>query len=96
MDEDGTTTRHDQLLVEHMDPRRTIVPAVFYGDDLSQIPVPPAFYRDDIPPDPPKGDPHWREFPFFESMKSTHLLIAGIIVGVCLATVAHLATLLLL
>jgi hypothetical protein len=94
MDEDGTTDAGNHVPVEDLEPRHTVVPAVFYADDPSEAPVPPAFYRDDTPPDPPWGDPHWREFPFFESMRSTHLVVAGIIVCVCLATVVHLAALL--
>jgi hypothetical protein len=96
MQQDGATERHGQPMDEDAEPRRTSVPAVFYGGDLPQAPVPPAYYRDDTPPDPPRGDPHWREFPFFESMRSTHLVIAGIVVCVCLATVVHLALLLFL
>ena len=56
--------------------------------------VPPAFYSDEEPPEPPEDDPHWREFPLFESMKATHLLIAAIILGVLFATFAHLMLLL--
>ncbi len=94
MQQDGAAGRQSRSIDEDAEPRRTSVPAVFYEDELPEATVPPAFYRDDMPPDPPRGDPHWREFPFFESMRSTHLVIAGIVFCVCLATVVHLATLL--
>ena len=63
-------------------------------DDGPRITVPPAFYRDDEPPEPPEGDPHWREFPLFEGIKGSRLLVAGIVLGVVFVTLAHLAVLL--
>ncbi len=56
--------------------------------------IPPAFYRDEDPPDPPAGDPHWREFPFFENARGAHLLIGFVAFFVIFATVVHLAVLL--
>jgi hypothetical protein len=55
--------------------------------------VPAAFYRDDEPPEPPEGDPHWREFPIFDAMKGSRWVVAAIVLGVCLVTLAHLAVL---
>jgi hypothetical protein len=66
------------------------------SDDGPRIIVPPAFYRDDEPPEPPEGDPHWREFPFFEGIKGSRLLVAGIVLGVLFVTLAHLAVILLI
>ena len=63
-------------------------------DGRPRVIVPPAFYRDDEPPEPPEGDPHWREFPFFEGTKDARLLVAGIVLGVLFVTLAHLAVLL--
>ena len=63
-------------------------------DDGPRVIVPPAFYRDDEPPEPPEDDPHWREFPFFEGIKGSRLLVAGIVLGVLFVTLAHLAVLL--
>lgn len=56
--------------------------------------VPPAFYCDDEPPEPPETDPHWREWPLFESVRTSRLLVAGIVACVCLSTIAHLTILL--
>ncbi len=60
----------------------------------SRTPVPPAFYNDEDPPEPPEDDPHWREFPFFDNIKSSHLLVAGIVAFLMFATLAHLLILL--
>lgn len=65
-----------------------------FCDDPPRTTVPPAFYRDDDPPEPPESDPHWREFPFFDNMRSTHLLIAGIMISVIMATFIHMLILL--
>jgi hypothetical protein len=65
-------------------------------DGGPRVIVPPAFYRDDEPPEPPAGDPHWREFPFFEGVKGARLLVAGIVLGVLFVTLAHLAVILLI
>ena len=62
-------------------------------EDVQPIVVPPAFYRDDDPPEPPEGDPHWREFPLFDAMKTPRLLIAAIAMGVVFVTLVHLAVL---
>lgn len=67
----------------------TIVPV-----EPERIVVPPAFYRDEEPPEPPEGDPHWREFPIFDAMKGSRWVVAAIVLGVCLVTLAHLAVLL--
>jgi hypothetical protein len=66
-------------------------------DDGPRVIVPPAFDRDDEPPEPPAGDPHWREFPefpFFEGIKGSRLLVAGVVLGVLFVTLAHLAVIL--
>jgi hypothetical protein len=64
-------------------------------DDRSRPPdVPAAFYRDDEPPEPPEDDPHWQEFPLFDTFRGARLVVAAIVVGVCFATMAHLAILL--
>lgn len=63
-------------------------------DDVQRTIVPPAFYCDDEPPEPPEGDPHWREFPFFDAMKTPRLMIAAIASGVVFVTLVHLAVLL--
>ena len=72
--------------------REDEAPAVH--DDVPRVTVPPAFYRDDEPPEPPEGDPHWREFPFLEGIKGSRLLVAGIVLGVLFVTLAHLAIIL--
>ena len=71
-------------------------PAVREDGPGPRVIVPPAFYRDDEPPEPPAGDPHWREFPFFEGIKGARLLVAGIVLGVLFVTLAHLAVILLI
>lgn len=68
------------------------VPPVI-NDEPPRTIIPPAFYRDDEPPEPPDGDPHWREFPFFNDMKKSHLVVIGVVSGVLLVTLAHLAIL---
>jgi hypothetical protein len=80
------------MAVEPVPLREDGPPAVRY--DGPRVIVPPAFYRDDEPPEPPAGDPHWREFPFFEGIKGARLLVAGIVLGVLIVTLAHLAVLL--
>jgi hypothetical protein len=80
------------MAVEPVTLREDRSPAV--RDDGPRVIVPPAFYRDDEPPEPPEGDPHWREFPFFEGIKGSRLLVAGIVLGVLFVTLAHLAVLL--
>ncbi|HKC76256.1 MAG TPA: hypothetical protein VKF37_18950 [Chloroflexota bacterium] len=80
------------MAVEPVTLREAGPPAVC--DDGPRVSVPPAFYRDDEPPEPPAGDPHWREFPFCEGIKGSRLLVAGIVLGVLFVTLAHLAVLL--
>ncbi len=63
-------------------------------DEPPRTIVPPAFYRDDEPPEPPDGDPHWREFPSFDGVRSSYLLVAGIIICVLMATAVHMLILL--
>jgi len=79
------------MAVERVTLREDGPPAVH---DDARVMVPPAFYRDDEPPEPPEGDPHWREFPFFEGIKGSRLLVAGIVLGVLFVTLAHLAVIL--
>ena len=62
-------------------------------DEPPRTVVPAAFYRDDEPPEPPEDDPHWREFPIFESIRGARLLVAAIVAAVLFATFAHLAIL---
>ena len=69
----------------------TAVPA---APEPERIVVPPAFYRDDEPPEPPEGDAHWREFPIFDAMKGSRWVVAAIVLGVCLVTLIHLSILL--
>ena len=80
------------MAVEPVTLREDGAPAVH--DDVPRVTVPPAFYRDDEPPEPPEGDPHWREFPFLEGIRGSRLLVAGIVLGVLFVTLAHLAVLL--
>ncbi len=63
-------------------------------DEPPRTIVPPAFYRDDEPPEPPEDDPHWQEFPLFDNMRASHLLVAGICVSVLMATFIHMLILL--
>ncbi len=62
--------------------------------EMNEGSVPPAFYNDEDPPEPPEDDPHWQEFPFFDGVKSSHLLAAGIVAFLLFATMAHLLILL--
>ena len=59
-------------------------------EDASRTIVPPAFYNDDDPPEPPGDDPHWREFPYLDNIKSSHLLAIGIVSFLLFATLVHL------
>jgi len=63
-------------------------------DKALRTPVPPAFYNDEDPPEPPEDDPHWREFPFFNNIRSSHLLVVGIVASLMFATLVHLLILL--
>ena len=63
-------------------------------EDTSRTTVPPAFYNDDEPPEPPYDDPHWREFPFLDNVKSSHLLAVAIVGCLLFATMVHLLILL--
>jgi len=63
-------------------------------DDAPRTLVPPAFYRDDEPPEPPDDEPHRSEFPLFEAATASRLLVAGIVLCVCFATLVHLSILL--
>ena len=64
------------------------------ADDRPRPPdVPAVFYRDE-PPEPPEDDPHWQEFPLFDTFRGARIVVAAIVVGVCFATLAHLAILL--
>lgn len=58
-----------------------------------RIAVPPAFYNDEEPPEPPEDDPHWREFPIFDGVRSSRLLVVMVVAIVLTATFAHLAIL---
>lgn len=64
-------------------------------DAVEETPVvvPPAFYRDEEPPEPPEDDPHWREFPIFDGVRNSRLLVVMVVAIVLTATFAHLAIL---
>jgi len=64
-----------------------------YGEP-PRVVVPPAFYRDDEPPEPPEGDPHWREFPNFDNITGSHLLVAGVVACLLFAVFVHMLLLL--
>lgn len=65
-------------------------------DDPPRTTIPPAFYRDDDPPEPPDDDPHWQEFPFFDAMKGSRLIVVCIVAGVIFVTLVHMMVILTL
>jgi hypothetical protein len=60
-------------------------------------PVPLAYYRDEPPPLPPPGDPHWREWPEGTATEPLPRWIVGAIIGAIAAVlVIHILFILIL